>query len=119
MVGRYIGAAARELLIEGLNLGLKAGLDLQKMIEVMSVSASARHLQNLGLKAGLDLQKIDEIIRAPFAGNPVAGVHRTNELDYGMQMAEAAGAKIPICRLLDELDAPSTYDAYYTLMQEY
>ena len=65
MTGKHISAAARECLIEGLNFGLKAGLDLQKMVDVMSVGASARNIQNLGLKAGLDPQKIIEIIRAP------------------------------------------------------
>ncbi len=119
MTGKYIGAATRELLIECLDLGLKAGLDLQKMIEVMSVSASARHLQNLGLKAGLDLQKINEIIRSPVAGIHDTKARATDELDYALEMAEAVGAKMPICRFLNELDMPPTYDAYFALMQKY
>ena len=107
-------------MIEGLNLGLKAGLDLQKMIEVMSAGAFARNIQSLGLKPGLDVQKIIEIIRTPAArASWFRSSHRTDELDYAMEMAEAVGAKMPLCRFIDELDAASTYDAYYALMKQY
>jgi 3-hydroxyisobutyrate dehydrogenase len=119
MTGRHLGSAINECLVEGLNFGLKAGLDLQKMIEVMSVGAYGRHIQYLGLKAGLDSQKIIEIIRAPGAKPAGSKAHLTDELDYAKEMAEAVGAKMPICRLIDELDAASTYDAYYALMKQY
>jgi 3-hydroxyisobutyrate dehydrogenase-like beta-hydroxyacid dehydrogenase len=116
MIAKHIGAASRDCLIEGLNLGLKAGLDLQKMVEVLSAGAAARTMQSLGLKSGLDLKKIFEIIRAPAARVPDVKAHRESELDYAMEMAEAVGAKMPACRFLDELDAAATYDAYYALM---
>ena len=119
MIGKHIGAAARDCLIEGLNLGLKAGLDLQKMIDVISVGASARAIQNMGLKPGLDLPKIFGIIRAPALKVPGVKTHRIGELDYAMEMAEAAGAKMPLCRFIDELDMASTHDAYYALMKQY
>ncbi len=119
MTGKHISAASRECLIEGLNFGLKAGLDLQKMIDVMSTGASARTIQNLGLKPGMDLQKIIEVIRAPAARVPGVSAHSEDELEYAKEMAEAVGAEMPICRLIDELDAAATYDAYYALMKQY
>jgi 3-hydroxyisobutyrate dehydrogenase len=119
MIAKHISAAARDCLIEGLNLGLKAGLDLQKMIEVLSAGAAARNMQNMGLKSGLDVQKIFQIIRAPATKVPDATAHRDSELEYAMEMAEAVGAKMPVCRFIDELDAASTYDAYYALIKQY
>jgi hypothetical protein len=89
------------------------------MVEVMCVGASARTIQNLGLKPGLDLRKIIEIIRAPAAKISGASTHETDELDYAREMAETVGAKMPICRLIDEMDAASTYDAYYVLLKQY
>jgi 3-hydroxyisobutyrate dehydrogenase-like beta-hydroxyacid dehydrogenase len=117
MIAKHIGAASRDCLIEGLNLGLKAGLDLQKMVEVLSAGAAARTMQSLGFKSGLDLKKIFEIIRAPAARVPGVKAHRESELDYAMEMAEAVGAKMPVCQLIDELDMAATYDAYYALMK--
>jgi hypothetical protein len=87
-----IEAVAHECLIEGLNFGLKAGLDLQKIIEG---------------------------IRAPAVGASGTRAHRPDELDSAMEMAEAVGVKMPICRFIDELDAASTYDAYYALMKQH
>jgi 3-hydroxyisobutyrate dehydrogenase-like beta-hydroxyacid dehydrogenase len=117
--GRHISAAIHECLIEGLNFGLKAGLDLQKMIEVMNAGAFARNIQSLELNPGLDVQKIFEIIRAPITKPPGSQAHRIDELDYAREMAKAVGAKMPICQLIDELDPALTYDSYYALMKQY
>jgi 3-hydroxyisobutyrate dehydrogenase len=117
--GRLIGLAIHECLVEGLNFGLKAGLDLQKMIEIMSKGAFARNIQSLGLKPGFDVQQIIEAINAPSATPPGSKAHRTDELDCAREMAEAVGAKMPICRFIDEMDPASTYDSYYALMKKY
>jgi len=119
MTGRHIGTAIQEYLIEGLNFGLKAGLDLQKMIEVMNAGPYARNIQSLGLKPGMDSQKLIEIIRVPGTKPPGSAAHSTDELDDAREMAEAVGAKMPLCRFIDELDAAATYDAYFALMKQY
>ena len=119
MTGRHIGTAIQEYLIEGLNFGLKAGLDLQKMIEVMNAGPYARNIQSLGLKPGMDSQKLIEIIRVPGTKPPGSAAHSTDELDDAREMAEAVGAKMPLCRFIDELDATATYDAYFALMKQY
>jgi len=119
MTGRYIGTAVRECLIEGLNLGLKAGLDLQKMIEVMCAGAFARNIQNLGLTPGLDSEEIIKIIGVPGTKPPGSQAHSMDELDYTREIAEAVGAKLPIFNFIDELDAQATYDSYYAMMKQY
>jgi len=117
-MARHFGTVTRLCVIEGLNFGLKAGLDLQKMIDVASVSAFSRGIQSIGLKGGLDVQEIFKTIRGPM---PLLGSRRgrINELDYAMEMAEAVDAKLPLFHFSDELDAVSTYDAYYALRKQY
>ena len=118
MTARHFGTVTRLCLIEGLNFGLKAGLDLQQMVEVASVSAFSRGIQSLGLKGGLDVKEIIETIRAPM---PLLGARRgrINELDYAMEMAEKVEAQLPLFHFSDELDAASVYDTYYTLRKQY
>jgi len=117
-MARHFGTVTRLCVIEGLNFGLKAGLDLQKMIDVASVSAFSRGIQSVGLKGGLDLQEIFKTIRGPM---PLLGSKRgrINELDYAMEMAEAVDAKLPLFHFSDELDAVSMYDTYYAMRKQY
>jgi 3-hydroxyisobutyrate dehydrogenase len=117
--GRHIGTAIHECLVEGLNFGLKAGLDLQKMIEVMNAGPFARNLQGFGLKPGLEVQQILQILNARAVAPPGSKAHGKDELDYAKELAEAVGAKMPLCRFMDELDATSMYDSYYALMEQY
>jgi 3-hydroxyisobutyrate dehydrogenase-like beta-hydroxyacid dehydrogenase len=119
MIAKHIGAASRDCLIEGLNLGLKAGLDLQKMVDVLCAGAAARSMQNMGFKGGLDSKKIFEIIRAPAAKPREAESHQDSEIFYGMKMAESVGAKMPVCNLIEDLNMESTYEAFYALKKLY
>jgi len=116
-------AITRYCLIEYLNLGLKAGLDLQKMVEVWGAGVGAPAiLDTLGLKPWYSSQEIIEILRGR-AGRPppvTVPAGQTPLEDFGTmyrrlarEMAEAVGAKMPISQLTDELrDTKSTYDAY-------
>jgi 3-hydroxyisobutyrate dehydrogenase-like beta-hydroxyacid dehydrogenase len=119
MIAKHIGAASRYCLIEGLNLGLKAGLDLQKMVDVLSAGAAARSMQSIGLKGGLDSKRIFEIIRTPAVKPRAAGSRQNTEIFYGMKMAESVEAKMPLCKLIEELDMESTYEAFYALKKQY
>ena len=120
MAARHIGVIERSCLIECLNLGLKAGLNLEQMIEIMSVSAGAGRIQNMGFKQGMTAQEIFEVIRLPMPV-PSGGLeqHQKNELDYGKEMAEEVGANIPICQLIDELDISSVYKEYFSLSKKH
>jgi 3-hydroxyisobutyrate dehydrogenase-like beta-hydroxyacid dehydrogenase len=115
MAAKHIGTVERLCLIECLNLGLKVGLDLQQMIDVMSVSAGARLFQNMGLKKGLDKKQILEILRIPTPRVSESGFSIKDELYYGMEMADAAGVEMPICRLIDGLDINSVYSEFSSL----
>jgi 3-hydroxyisobutyrate dehydrogenase len=119
IVARYMGVINRAFLIECLNLGLKVGLDLQGMIDVMSVSAGARMLQNMGLRQGLSSQQIFDILNvsAPVPSGPEQ--HQKNELDYGREMAEEAGVEMPICQFIEAFDVFGQYDKYFSLRESY
>jgi 3-hydroxyisobutyrate dehydrogenase len=118
MTAKHIGAIERLCLIECLNLGLKVGLDLRKMIDVMSVSAGSRVIQNMGFNAGLDERQIMEALRIPVARASSKEVRHKDELDYGMEMADEAGVEMPVCRFIDDLDAGSVYDEYLSLQKD-
>ena len=117
MTIKHLGVIERLCLIECLNLGLRAGLDLQKMIEVMNVNAGARLIQNMGFHPGLDEKQTLEALRIPASRASDTGAHHKDELDYGMEMAEELGVGMPVCRFIDELDAGSIYDEYLSLQK--
>jgi len=102
------GIAARECL----NLGLKAGLDLQKMIDVFRVSTgnSAR------------LESLDHVMNArklpPVGKAPRRGLGNKDR-DLAIALAEKVGANIPVLRFIAELDAESAYDAYSAMMRQF
>lgn len=118
MTIKHLGAIERLCLIECLNLGLRAGLDLRKMIDVMNANAGARLIQNMGFNAGLDEKQILEALRIPAARASGTGVYHKDELDYGMQMADELGVEMPVCRFIDELDAISIYDEFSSLQKD-
>jgi 3-hydroxyisobutyrate dehydrogenase-like beta-hydroxyacid dehydrogenase len=116
-------AITRYCFIEYLNLGLKAGLDLQKMVEVWGAGVGAPQLlDNMRLKPWYSSQEIIEVMRGR-AGVPPAVKVPAGQApleDFGtmyrrlaMEMAKAVGAEMPISQLIAELrDTESTYDAY-------
>ena len=108
------GIVARECV----NLGLKAGLDLQKMIEAMSVSTgSSRALRGLGRRMPQPPAPRPPVAGAPGAKAPPESLG-TKDKRLVLEMAEAVGADTPVVRFMDELDLESTYDAYSALMRQ-
>ena len=112
---------------ESLNLGLKAGLDLRKMVEALSAGlGSTRGLQRMA--AMLKSQRRTPAARPLVAQAPatippdanarpqIMGLNKDKQL--AMEMAEAVGAEVPIARFMDELD-PSLYETYSTAMRQY
>jgi len=97
---------------ECLNLGLKAGLDLQKMIDVMRVSTgNSWRLQNLDYK--LKTQKPSAAAQAP--GRSTGAKDRA----LAMDLAEKVDANTPVLRFIDGLDMETAYDAYSARMRHY
>jgi 3-hydroxyisobutyrate dehydrogenase len=103
---------------ECVNLGLKAGLDLQKMVQAMSVSTGYSRM------LGLISRSMGRPASAPRPPVTKAPETKTSPEDIGtkdkrlaLEMAEEVGAKMPIARLMDTLDLETIYDAYSALMR--
>ena len=108
------GIVARECV----NLGLKAGLDLQKMIEAMSVSTgNSRALGGLGRRMRQAPASRPPVTRAPGAKAPPEDLG-SKDKRLALEMAQAVGANTPIVRFMDELDLESVYDAYSATMKQ-
>ena len=107
------------LIRECLNVGLKAGLDLQKMLEAMSVSTgsswmlkSMAAMRNSGRRMA---PPPPPPARAPGAKAPPEDIGAKDKR-LALEMAEALGAKVPITRFLEKLDT-AVYDAYGATMR--
>jgi 3-hydroxyisobutyrate dehydrogenase-like beta-hydroxyacid dehydrogenase len=117
LMARHFGTVTRLCLIEGLNFGLKVGLDLEKMMKVAGVSAFSRGVKSVGLEGGFNEKRIVETIRSPM---PLLGRGgRVNELNYARELAEKVGAPMPLFHLSDEINIEKTFDSYYELMKKY
>jgi 3-hydroxyisobutyrate dehydrogenase len=100
---------------ECLNLGLKAGLDLQKMIDVMLVSTGGSwSLKNMDymMKSGMRIPR-----PSPAEGKPVPRNIGNKDKELAYELAEEVGANVPLSKFMDELDTESVYDAYSALMK--
>lgn len=107
-----LGTVTRECL----NLGLKAGLDLQTMIDVMRVSTgSSWVLNNIGhtLKTG---RRMPSPLSPP-PGQVAPPPLGNKDMDLAMEMAEAVGANIPVAKFMETLDTASAYDAISAAMR--
>lgn len=103
---------------ECVNLGLKAGLDLEKMKKAISLSTgNSRALMGVGRPSPFPLPPRP----------PAGGVHgdKVSTEDLGakdkrlaLEMAEDVGAKTPVVRLMEELDLESVYDALAALKKQ-
>ena len=118
-----IGTVTRE----SLNMGLKAGLDLPKMVEALSKGlGSTRGLQRMAasLKSRRQTTAAKPLVaQAPLAQPAGAGVPPPNPLSkdrqLAMEMAEEAGADMPIARFINEVDSNLMYKEYSAAMRRY
>ncbi|GAI74132.1 unnamed protein product [marine sediment metagenome] len=117
LVNQLAGISNGIITRECLNLGLKAGLDLQKMLDVIRVSTGN----------SWRLESLDYMMKArklrPAAKGPAAKAPRrdlgTKDRDLAIKLAEKVGANIPLLRFIAELDAESAYDAYSAMMRQF
>jgi 3-hydroxyisobutyrate dehydrogenase len=97
---------------ECLNLGIKAGLDLDKLIQAINVSTGysrgfniiARRLRDPGFPVGLPT-------KPPSGGKTAVKSLGDKDREFAMELAESSGASTPITRLMAELDIETVYDA--------
>ena len=107
-----IGTVNRECL----NLGLKAGLDLQKMIDVMQVSTgNSWSLMYLGNNL-----KSPRRAPRPSPGAPADGPKISGNKDklLAIEMAKEVGAQVPVALFTEELDIEKVYEAYSARMKQ-
>ncbi|MFC1949920.1 NAD(P)-dependent oxidoreductase [Chloroflexota bacterium] len=100
---------------ECLNLGLKAGLNLEKMAEAMSLSTG----NSRGLRGVIRWmrQPPAPAARVPSAEAPPQDLG-TKDRELAMEMARTAGANTPLTSLMAELDLKTVYDAYSALIRK-
>ena len=97
---------------EGLNIGLKAGLDLQKMLEVMAASTAGNWNLNY-IDFLLKAEKgVTTSVSRPAPTKYLGDKDWTLAQDY----AKAVGAEIPATKFLHELDSMSIYPEMTAVM---
>jgi 3-hydroxyisobutyrate dehydrogenase-like beta-hydroxyacid dehydrogenase len=104
LVNNTVTLCNSNLIREALNLGLKAGLDLKQMVDVMLVSsAGASGVQSWGKRLQSPTQSL----------SPDAEASRkdmvSKDLRMALQLAVEMGAKMPITQLNVELDTDILY----------
>ncbi len=115
LVNQLVGFGNTAVLCECLNIGLKAGLDLQKMLDVMRVSTGG----------SWRIVALDYMVNSPKLrpARPAAQSLRrglgTKDRDLGMELGEKVGANMPLLRFIVGLDTESAYDAYSALMKQF
>lgn len=103
MVAMHVGGVTRECV----NLGLKMGLDADKMAEVMSVSSGSTWMfQNQARVKKLGI-KMPAMRRPPDIGTVGAGVPSERRMPFELQMAweiaDELGVEMPVCKFIDGL----------------
>ena len=111
LINQLAGFGNTAVLRECLNVGLKAGLDLQKMLDVMRVSTGG----------SWRIGSMDYMIKSPkrpAAQARIRGVSPGSR-DLGMELGEKVRANMPLLRFIVGLDTESAYDAYSALMKQF
>jgi len=100
MISLHVGGVTDECI----NLGLKAGLDRDKVIEVMSCSTGGVWSftnQVFMKKAGIRSPMMGRRPEAPAGGGP-AQRGMPFELQVAYELADELGVPLPVCRFIDE-----------------
>lgn len=105
IINNLIAMAIGAVTWEGLNVGLKAGLDLQKMLDVMKVSTAGNW----------NLNYIDFLVKAQkgvttSVSRPVPSKYIGNkDWTLASEYAKTAGAVVPAAKFIHELDTRAIY----------
>jgi len=110
LVNNMVTLGCGSLIREALNLGLKAGLDLEKMIEVMRVSTAD----------SFSLRVMEYRVKTRQPSKPIKNAPRevvNKDLEMALQMAAEVGAPLPITRYITGLDTGALYEAFSAEMK--
>ena len=101
---------------ECLNVGLKAGLDMKMMLDVMEEGTGGSWMAN-SMRTRLD----SGATRIPMPPPPTDGSPPPQFINkdqvLAIEMAEELGAEIPVAKLMENLDESKAYEAYTKLMR--
>ncbi|MBN2238448.1 MAG: NAD(P)-dependent oxidoreductase [Dehalococcoidales bacterium] len=101
---------------ECLNVGLKFGLDMKMMLEVMDEGTGASWMAN-SMKNMLDSgRRRMPPPPPPSDGSPPPKFINKDQI-LAIEMAEELGAEIPVARLMEHLDESKVYDTYTRFMR--
>ena len=101
---------------ECLNVGLKAGLDMKMMLDVMEEGTGGSWMAN-SMRTRLD----SGATRIPMPPPPTDGSPPPQFINkdqvLAIEMAEELGAEIPVAKLMENLDESKAYEAYRKFMR--
>jgi 3-hydroxyisobutyrate dehydrogenase-like beta-hydroxyacid dehydrogenase len=98
---------------EALNLGLKAGLDLDTLIKVLNVSTGYNWMiQAWEYRLNLTRQMREMLAKYPSDKKP-AQTLGVKDRQYAMELAKQVDADMPMARFTETLDTRQAYAAYY------
>lgn len=102
---------------ECLNVGLKAGLDLKMMLDVMQEGTGGSWMANSMRNTLESGRRMAPPPPPPSgAGTPPPKFINKDQI-LAIEMAEREGAAIPVAKLMEELDEAAVYDAYTRSMR--
>jgi 3-hydroxyisobutyrate dehydrogenase-like beta-hydroxyacid dehydrogenase len=101
---------------ECLNVGLKAGLDMKMMLDVMEEGTGGSWMAN-SMRARLEsgVRRMPPL-PSPTDGSPPPKFINKDQV-LAIEMAEQLGAEIPVARLMENLDESIVYDEYTKFMR--
>jgi 3-hydroxyisobutyrate dehydrogenase len=94
---------------ECLNLGMKAGLDMDKLVQAMRLSTGYSRGLNLAAR-GIRQPRLS--LKPATAGKAVKSLDEKDN-ETAMELAELVAASTPVARLMLELDQEKAYDELY------
>jgi 3-hydroxyisobutyrate dehydrogenase-like beta-hydroxyacid dehydrogenase len=102
---------------ECLNVGLKAGLDMKMMLDVMEEGTGGSWMANsmrTRLESGARRMPLPP---PPADGSPPPKFINKDQV-LAIEMAEELGAEIPVAKLMENLDESTVYEAYTEYMRD-
>jgi 3-hydroxyisobutyrate dehydrogenase-like beta-hydroxyacid dehydrogenase len=115
IVNNLLAIGNGALMAECLDLGLKAGLDLDKMVEVMQVSTgNSWMLQGMG--ARLKAKKEGIAPKMSASDMPTKDIGAKDKM-LAWELARDVGAKLPLTSCIDKLDTTTEYKDYAQKMK--
>jgi len=103
------------LLHECLNVGLKAGLDMKMMLDVMQEGTGGSWMANSLRRLLASGRRRPSLPKMEDSSKPAKFINKDQVL--ALELADKVGAKVPLARLIENLDEAEAYDSYMSFMR--